>query len=310
MFEERTHPSDDEELSIDELRSIRLVLNGAAADDELLREAVGAIRQRGHQVEVRAIWEPGHGRLFAREGAEAGADAVVAAGGDGTLHEVVLGVRDADAQGECALGVLPYGTANDFARARGLVDREPLEILEQIVTTEPDPVDMGVVNGHLFVNVATAGFGAEITSDTPEGIKAALGSAAYVLEGLTSLGDMHPHELEIEAPDFSWSGKALLLAVGNGRLAGGGFQVCPRAELDDGLLDVLIIPEVPQAQFITLVEEVLRLGNHDDYEHAIYHQTPWLEVSSQEPMQLNLDGEPVVDHTFRFETAPETFYLH
>src|SRR5690349_19927696 len=99
---------------------IRVIANGYAANHQQLRTVVAHVRERGHRVEVRVTWEPGDARRYAAEAANAGIATVVAAGGDGTLHEVVNGVVDAGAPARSAIGVLPLGTANDFATACGI----------------------------------------------------------------------------------------------------------------------------------------------------------------------------------------------
>src|SRR4051812_32914717 len=113
-------------------RSIRVIAHGKAAHDEALRAAVLALRDRGHAVDVRVTWEAGDAVRFARETVRDGVEAVAAAGGDGTLHEVLQGLLADGAPGTTALGVIPLGTANDFARACGIPVGDPATALEII----------------------------------------------------------------------------------------------------------------------------------------------------------------------------------
>src|SRR5262249_53730094 len=136
-------------------RSLRVIVHGKAAGNELLRSAVGQVRQRGHRVEVRVTWEPGDAVRFAAEAVAAGPDAVVAAGGDGTLNEVVNGVVAEGLPARCPVGVLPLGTANDFATACGIPADDLTAALLLAAEGTPTPIDLGRVNGRVFVNVAS-----------------------------------------------------------------------------------------------------------------------------------------------------------
>src|SRR5262249_33602597 len=108
----------------------------------------------------------------------------------------------------------------------------------------------------------------------------------------------------LKAPTLTWEGSLYVLAVGNGRQAGGGFRLCDRAKLDDGLLDVLVIPEVPLEQVLGLLGELLAGQTPEDSEHLLYYQVPWLAVEAPDGMQFNLAGEPLQGKSFRFEVLP------
>jgi lipid kinase YegS len=281
-------------------RIICVIVNGRAALDPQLHTAVAQVRERGHRVEVRVTWEPGDAQRFAAEAAQTGIDTIVAAGGDGTLHEVVNGVVAADRSVSCALGVLPLGTANDFATACGIPTSDRLDALVSIAEGTPTPIDIGRLGEHVFINVASGGFGTQVTVETPPEIKRLLGAAAYFLTGLRYMTDLQARHARLVAPEFTWEGAFYALAVGNGRRAGGGFHICPRALLDDGLLDVVIIPDMPRARLLTLLGD-LRRGTHLDDPRVIYLQVPWLKIEASEPLQINLDGEPVHGDAYDFQ---------
>ena len=288
---------------------IRVIVHGRAALDPQLRMAVAQVRERGHRVEVRVTWEPGDAQRFAAEAAQADIDAIVAAGGDCTLHEVVNGVVAASEPMSCAIGVLPLGTANDFASACGIPTGDLLDALMLIAEGTPTPIDLGMLGERVFVNVASGGFGTQVTVETPLEIKRVLGAAAYFLTGLRHMTDLQPCYAGLVGPEFTWEGAFYALAVGNGRCAGGGFHICPRALLDDGLLDVLILADMPRAHLLTLLGD-LRRGTHLDDPHVVYRRMPWLKIESNEPLQVNLDGEPVHDDAFHFQTLPRHIPFH
>jgi lipid kinase YegS len=290
-------------------RIIRVIVNGRVAQDAQLRAAVAQVRERGHRVEVRVTWEAGDAQRFAAEAAEAGIPTIVAAGGDGTLHEVVNGVAWAGAYADCAIGILPLGTANDFASACGIPTADLLDALLLIAEGTPAPIDVGRLGERVFVNVASGGFGAQVTAETPPELKRLLGAVAYFLTGLRYVTDLQALQARVEAPEFRWEGDFYALAIGNGRQAGGGFHVCPWALLDDGLLDVLIIPAMPRAHLFTLLED-LRRGTHLNNVHVVYRRLPSLKIESDQPLQVNLDGEPVHDTVFNFEQLPWRIPFH
>lgn len=290
-------------------RSLHLILNNQAACDLVLREMIQAARARGHRIEVRVVWEPGDAERFASEAADE-FDCVVAAGGDGTINEVVNGMFKVADPPSCALGILPYGTANDFAKGCGVSLDVPAHALDLVTEAAPVPIDVGRVNGRLFLNAATGGFGAEVTTETSPEAKQFLGKFAYFLTGLATVTSLMAHDAQLRAPDFEWEGPLFGISIANGRQAGGGFQVGPRALLDDGLLDVMAIPEVPWSDFLSLINDVMTIGQGFESEHVIYRQVPWLEIDSPEGLQVNLDGEPLRGTNFRFEIFPQRLLCH
>jgi len=291
-----------------ESRHLRVVLHGRAASRPDVRDAVREVREAGHRVEVRVTWEAGDATRLTREAVEDGADTVVAGGGDGTLHEVVQGVVESGAEEACSIGLLPQGTANDFARAAG-VPLEPLEALRRIVAGEPRAIDLGRANGRSFINVATGGVGAEITTETSDELKGSLGRLAYLLTGLTRFQDIRGAEGTVRTQELDWEGTFYALAVGNGRQAGGGLELFPAARVDDGLLDVLVVPEVASERRARTLVALLREGP-ESAEQVLSVQTPWLEVDVPDGLQINLDGEPIEGSRFRFELEAGRLRFH
>ncbi|PXB72276.1 lipid kinase YegS, partial [Pseudomonas aeruginosa] len=226
---------------------VLLVLHGKQAGNEEVRAAVAAQREAGRELAVRVTWEDGDARRIVEEALAAGYATLVAGGGDGTLREVAEAL--ARGRGEASLAILPLGTANDFARAAG-IPLEPAAALALLDQTAR-PIDLGEVNGKLFLNMATGGFGSKVTANTSEDLKKVLGGAAYLLTGLTRFSEVHAAQGRFSAPDFQWEGEFLALGIGNGRQAGGGHVLCPQARVDDGLLDVSILP-TPQDMVGTL----------------------------------------------------------
>jgi len=293
----------------------RLILNGKATGNEDVREAVAALRERGVQLEVRVTWESGDAERYVAEAIAHGVDTIIAAGGDGTLSEVAetLAHREESADALPSLGLLPLGTANDFATAAEIPD-EPLAALELIAQASARPVDLLRIDadGEVWwcANVASGGFGTEVTVETDEGLKKVLGGLAYLVTGISRLGRIDPIQARVRAPGFEWAGGFIALGVGNGRQAGGGQVLCPEALIDDGVLDITVIPEL-SGEVASTFAALVKGGKRGALEQVAERvQAPWVEIDAEAPLTLNLDGEPVQARHFRIDCVPGRVNLH
>lgn len=286
------------------MRTLRMILNGKVAGDTGVRDAVVRIREAGHRLQVRVTWEAGDAAGFAAEADAQGVEVIVAAGGDGTLNETVNGLMQADEHPSAALAILPLGTANDFATCCG-IPSGPYEALLLAATGPAVPIDLARANGSYFINVASGGFGARITATTPPELKRRFGAAAYALMGFLSLLQRpSTAKTSFTLPGETLSGSFLLGAIGNGRQAGGGFQVTPEALLDDGLLDILLVRDLGLEDLDALIDD-LRDPAAPGNRFTLYRREPWLEIDGPPDGErfLNLDGEPFTgsEATIRFE---------
>jgi lipid kinase YegS len=289
---------------MNEPKRLGLIINGARANHAVLREVVRDVRERGHVVEPRVTFEEGDAVIAARAAAERGVDAVVAVGGDGTVNEVVNGLDGADV----ALGIVPLGTANDFARQAGIPE-EPLHALDLILQRSPLRIDTASLNGRRFINVSTGGVGAEATAETPTEAKKALGPLAYAITGVRKLTQLEPHRARFAGPGFEHRCGFLLFAVGNARETGGGTSLTPQASVTDGLLDVCIVEEMPLAEFARLVLRLKR-GEHLDHPGVVYVQLPSLTVDVQHEITVNVDGESTTQRELTYLARPLDLQAH
>jgi lipid kinase YegS len=285
-------------------RKVQLILNGKVAANDALRNAIAQQRAAGHRIKVRVTRKTGDARRFAAEAGEA--DLLIAAGGDGTLNEVVHGLMDLSKTARPALGVVPLGTANDFAIGCG-IPRDPEEALVLCMKGQGVPIDIGKANEHWFVNAASVGFGAEVTATTPPELKRLLGQAAYTVMGAILAMNVHHYRGRLILPDREITASGPVAIVGNGRQTGGGIQVAPRARIDDGLLDLLMVRQIPAMALLTAARELQQLS--PDGEYISYSQTPWAEVYPEEAIPVNLDGEPVRFSSVRYEAVPRAIRL-
>jgi lipid kinase YegS len=280
-----------------------LILHGKQSLNEEVRSAVSRKRAEGWELDVRLTWEGGDAQRLVGEALAAGHTQIIAGGGDGTLRDVAEAVAKAGVDAE--LTIMPLGTANDFARAAG-VPLEPDAALE-LLEVPARPVDLGEVNGQVFLNMATGGFGSQVTANTSEDLKKVLGGAAYLFTGLSRFSELSTAYGELSGPDFHWQGDLLALGIGNGRQAGGGHVLCPSALADDGLLDISILP-APQELVGTLrglLEGGLGIDNM-----FIRARLPWVELKSAQGLDINLDGEPLSGENLRFSARPAALKVH
>ncbi len=287
------------------MATIRIILHGKAAGNAGVRTAVHALRQDGHAVEVRVTWEPGDAaRLTAEAVADAGAgtiNCIVAGGGDGTINEVFAAAYAAGLPAECSLGVLPLGTANDFAHATGVPVQDLTAALRLSADAPPQWIDLGLLDGRPFVNLVSGGFGSRVTVETDPELKRRLGGLAYVLTGISRFTELSASRGRFHAEGFSWEGPFVAVAIGNGRQAGGGVKLCPDALIDDGLLDLMILPELDHAARLNAFSHLLRDGAAGIRAEQVTARSSWIEYESDTDLNVNLDGEPALLKRFRVE---------
>ena len=285
-------------------KKVQLILNGKVASNDALGAAARRQLAVGHRIETQVTSKKGDARRFAAEADEV--DLLIAAGGDGTLNEVVHGLMELPMAARPALGVVPLGTANDFAIGCG-IPRDAEEALALCMEGNEVAIDVGKANEHWFLNAASIGFGAEITATTPPELKNLLGPAAYAVMGAILAMNVHHYRGTLTMPDREITGSGPVAIVGNGRQAGGGLQVTPRARVDDGLLDVLTVRDIPALALLTAARELQELS--PDGEYINYWQTPWAEVHTAEAIPVNLDGEPMQFSSVRYEAVPRAIRL-
>lgn len=242
----------------------------------------------GMEASCHATKQAGDATKAAIEAARDGFSYVVACGGDGTVHEVVNGL--AQCEQRPILGIIPSGTTNDLARALGI----PFHIQQAakiVARRNTMPLDLGLIGAdRYFVNIAACGRLAEITYDVPSKLKTVLGQLAYYMKGLERLPGLRPIHLHVQAGDVVYDGKAMLCLITNSRSVGGFEHLAPNALVHDGLLDVLIVKPTNLGDMIRIVSSALR-GEHTKDERVMYFHSSDISLSSNEEVDLNIDGE-------------------
>src|SRR3954469_21094947 len=199
-------------------KHIVLIVHGTRADRPDVRHLVTWVREKGHHVETHATFDSGDALAVAADAAARGVDVVAAAGGDGTVNDVVNGLDGYDVP----LGIIPLGTANDFARQVG-IPADADHAMDVILQRKPRRFDTASLNGRRFLNVSTGGVGAEATAETPAEVKESLGPLAYAISGMRKLADFSPGFARFTGDGgFTYEGEFLMFAVGLTRSTGGG----------------------------------------------------------------------------------------
>ncbi|MEA9388968.1 lipid kinase YegS [Acerihabitans sp. TG2] len=276
-----------------------LIINGKNAGNESVRLAVHQQREAGYPIEVRVTWEHGDARRYVLEAVELQVDTVIAGGGDGTINEIAGVLTQLPAAQRPCLGILPLGTANDFALSAAIPSELDKALLLAIMG-KPVDIDIAQVNhDRFFINMATGGFGTRITTETPDKLKSALGGVSYFIHGLLRMDTLKADSCDIRGPDFHWADEALVIGIGNGRQAGGGQELCPDAFINDGLLQLRIYAS--QELLPILLNSLTR---DEQNAHIVTASLPWLDIVSPHEVTFNLDGEPLTGKKFHIQVLP------
>ena len=257
-----------------------------------------------NDAELRVTTKQGEAENFSREAADHGFDLIVAAGGDGTLNAVIngLGERISDV----SVGLVPLGTGNDFARSLNLpkdIDTS-IELIERRQTRQIDAVRVTSDCTRYFVNVSGGGFSGIVDEKLTPEMKTTWGPLAYLRGAAEALPELCAYRTEMLLDDSEQMAMNLYnVIVANGRYVAGGIPIAPEAVIDDGLLDIILIPERPAAHIALLMGQIL-LGEHLTNEALVFRRAAKLAVNSHPGMWFNVDGELVGNEPAVFEVMP------
>ncbi|HEY9578084.1 MAG TPA: diacylglycerol kinase [Pseudobacillus sp.] len=253
-----------------------------------LPEVLQKLEEAGYETSAHATTEAGDATKAARIAVERRFDIVIAAGGDGTLNEVVNGLAGQEYRPK--FGVIPMGTTNDFARALK-IPRDIDGAVDVITAGKTVPVDIGRMNDKYFINIAGGGRLTELTYEVPSKLKTMIGQLAYYLKGIEMLPSIKASEVTIEYDGKLFEGEVMLFLIGLTNSVGGFEKLAPDSSVNDGLFSLLILKKTNLAEFIRIATLALR-GEHLNDPHVIYTKANRIKVHAPEKVLLNLDGEP------------------
>jgi diacylglycerol kinase (ATP) len=287
--------------AVEPVRRVTLVVNPAAAHGRAVRlgsQLEAELVACGVTVIRRVTAGPGEATTLSQAALAEGMDAVVACGGDGTVHEVVQALAGTPGR----LAVAPGGRANDLARALR-IPADPARLARVILAGCTRRIDVGTAGPHRFASIATLGFDSAVSARAERGVWPLQGRAAYLAAVVLSLRNFRPPQVEIRAAAGTFSGRILLAATANTPTYGGGLQIAPGAQPDDGLFRVCLIHEVGRLATLRFLHRVMS-GSHTRHPAVQIWDTPYLEVRSNSPCVLYADGERLGITPLRLEVMP------
>jgi YegS/Rv2252/BmrU family lipid kinase len=235
----------------------------------------------------------------------AGYDAVIAAGGDGTVYEIVNGLANGGRL-DIPLGLIPTGSGNDLAKALKFPGK-PGPAMTALRAGGRRKIDLGLVNGCYYANSLAIGFDARVAHLANE-IKDETRKSGLMLY-LTALfrivlKDFYCHDIRMRVDGGAWETRTVLLvAVNNGPIYGGGFKITPKADIGDGLLEVCVIDAVGRLELFLKLPFVIA-GKHSWMKKAHFYRAKTVEIESERDLPAALDGELILDKTYRAEIIP------
>ncbi len=259
-----------------------------------------AVRDHSGCVGIWLTHAPGHAEALAQELARAGVERLIVGGGDGTFHEAANGLLESGAAGRVVLALLPLGAGSDLTRSLGMPDRRAaLDRLRGGTIRAIDVALMeiqdqeGVARRRWFINVASAGLGGEVAAKVQRSRWRRHGRLLYLTHAVRVLASMPPLRFGVAVDGAEvFHGPAIHVAAANGRFHGGGIQIAPRAELDDGALDVTIIQPVGLADLILNLRRLYN-GQLLDHPKVLHFRGRRVKIACDSCPIVEADGEPL-----------------
>jgi diacylglycerol kinase (ATP) len=273
---------------------------GSVAD----AEAVLAELRRLNPASIRVTQARDDAEKFARDAIRNRHRYIVAAGGDGTLNEVVNGIGQR--AGRICLGLVPLGTGNDFACSLGLPSSigRNIDLLLSRKTRRIDLVRVESKRTRYFVNVSSGGFSSMVDGKLTPRIKQHWGSLSYIRGAAAALPKLHAYRTRLVFDDKERMAIELYnIVIANGRFVAGGLPIAPQADPADGWLDIILIPKQPAPRMALLAAEIV-LGKHLSNDAIVFRRARKIAVRSQPKMRFNADGELVGNMPAVFQIVP------
>ena len=293
---------------------IPLFINPTAARGRARRRLTTIERifaEAGLSIDVRRSKARGDMERQVHAEIDLGAEKIIIAGGDGSVYESVNGIMTASRAG--ALGLIPTGTGNDFAKAAGIsLDWEAATrlLVDRIVSdSAPRRIDVGRVNDRYFANGAGIGFDAKV-SRIAEEITWPIGYFVYLVAVLRAIADgIITPVMKITAGELSWEGPLTLANISNGPWLGGMFHIAPMADNSDGLLELIVATPVTGLRILQLLPKLIG-GTHLDEPEIFHVGVKFIKISAAAPVPSHLDGEvQPMQSSFDIEIIPGALSL-
>jgi YegS/Rv2252/BmrU family lipid kinase len=230
---------------------------------------------------------PGDEERLAARAVRDGAQTIVAVGGDGTCGRVANAILQSEA--ECRLAVVPAGTGNDFAKTLGVSRYAPQQVADMVARGDAKQIDVGLADGHYFLNSCGFGFDASVLESTSR-VRFLKGDAVYIYSALRQLFTYRGVEVSVSGAPGVKSGSMLMVTVSNGRWLGGAFKIAPHASVLDGKLDACFLGDSNVMQRMKLFLGAMR-GTHIGMPSVSAASVQELTLTFPDNPLMEIDGE-------------------
>jgi diacylglycerol kinase (ATP) len=277
---------------------VTFIIHGKLKVKEELKKKISGIFQSGFEVSFKetSLSDPA-GKLVSEAIAE-GMDYLVSVGGDGTMNEVVNGFFNSGTTREIPIGLLPYGSGNDFARTLG-ADKNLTRLFKAMKnksTVKSDAGEItfkwfdGSIKKRYYINITDVGIGGMVSKKVNESSKKLGASLTYAKAIIQSFLSFKHKNIKIEANGLKWEGKILSLSMANGRYFGSGMCIAPEADITDGKADIVILGNVSLLDYIKNISRVKK-GEKINHPEVSYHKASNCKIYSDEECPIDMDGE-------------------
>jgi YegS/Rv2252/BmrU family lipid kinase len=286
--------------AVSDERALAIVnpIAGNGAGQRIASRIAADFRTQGMRVDVVRTPAPDEAARLAREGAADGYGIIIAAGGDGTANEIANGIAGSGA----ALALYPIGSGNDFARALGY-PRKRKDVPRFIRSARRRSIDVGEVNGRVFVNSAGVGIDGHVAQRIAATSRVAGKALGYFAGSLVGIATYRPQPMRVVVDGELHAGRFLTVVAANGTHFGSGMHVAPEAALDDGQLDVLLAGDLSRWSSLVALAKLYR-GTHVDGKTIVMLRARTVEIELERPLRAQLDGETTINQRFSIRVRP------
>lgn len=278
---------------------VAIVLNGISLRKNFFHERILPALRAVAEPEIFETRSPNDGIFRTEQAMDKGYRIILAAGGDGTVNQVVQGIMNHRGRMSAlpAMGIIPLGSGNDFARSMD-IHADAGRLSESLSQGQFRFVDVGRITylppanepRQYFINIADAGMGPHVVKQVLDSGRPLGSVMAYYMAILKTFFTYKPVQMEVRSPLWQWKGKARVVAVANGKYFGNGLCIAPDAQPDDGVVHCTIVEDVSAMDFI-VQNFRLRSGKRINHPKVSYHEAEWVEIYAQQPACLEADGE-------------------
>lgn len=274
----------------------RVIYNPTSGKETLkkaLPDVLDILEKAGYEASAFATTpEENSAEIEAARAANAGFDLIVAAGGDGTINQVINGIAPLEKRPKMA--ILPGGTTNDYARALKIPRDDIIKAAEVILKEQTVKMDIGQAGEKYFMNIGAGGTLTELTYEVPSKLKSIFGYLAYLVKGAEMLPRVKPVDMRLTYDDGVYEGKASMFFLGLTNSVGGFENLSPTAQLDDGKFSLIVVKTANLIELLHLAAMVVHGGKHINDPRILYLKTSKFKaepLDKEHKMMINLDGE-------------------